>query len=178
MLTKNNHLGAIFAASPQKASNLMVQLMAYHRGKSLDTLLSMFPTKSFDTDDEYTWQVVGSSKRNIPLKAIEGTKAGDNYGVNGEPFYLIFAEDWFADGEVLAGPYNEAYPLRVLGDAIMEGTDAKYKVELMGGITTGVPEDAIPVGGLFSVDYAPVEAELSRKVGDRLSYVTVQLIAA
>ena len=170
MLTKNNHLGAIFAASPQKASNLMVQLMAYHRGKSLDTLLSMFPTKSFDTDDEYTWQVVGSSKRNIPLKAIEGTKVGEgnikNYGVNGEPFYLIFAEDWFADGEVLAGPYNEAYPLRVLGDAIMEGTDAKYKVELMGGITTGVPEDAIPVGGLFSVDYAPVEAELSRKVGD------------
>ena len=97
-LTKQNHLGAIFAAAPQKASNLMVQLMAYHRGKSLDTLLSMFPTKSFDTDDEYTWQVIGSSKRNIPLKAVRneaGATAG-KYGENNAPFYLVFAEDWFA----------------------------------------------------------------------------------
>ena len=167
-LTKNNHLGAIFAAAPQKASNLMVQLMAYHRGKSLDTLLSMFPTKSFDTDDEYTWQVIGSSKRNISLKAVrnEAGTTADKYGENNAPFYLVFAEDWFADGEVIVGPYNEAYPLRILGDAVMEGTDAVYKVEVMGGITDGVPADALPVGGLFSIDYAPVEAELSRKVGD------------
>ena len=54
-LSKENHLGGIFQAQPQKATNLMVQLLAYHRGKSLETFLSKFPTKEFDTDDEYTW---------------------------------------------------------------------------------------------------------------------------
>jgi len=39
-LTKENHLGSIFQAAPQKATNLMVQLLAFYRGKSLETYLS------------------------------------------------------------------------------------------------------------------------------------------
>lgn len=35
-----------------------------------------------------------------------------------------------ADGEVLFGNLNEVYPMRVLGDPRMEGTNAVYKVEL------------------------------------------------
>lgn len=102
MLTKDNHLGSIFSLYPQKATNLMVQLLAWKYGKTLDTFLSKFPTKSFDSDDEYTWDVIGSSLRNIPLveaRNCDGTKieADDaNVGVSGEPFYLVFAEDWFA----------------------------------------------------------------------------------
>jgi len=66
-LTKETHLGSIFQLMPQKATNLMVQLLAWHRGKTLNTFLSKFPTKTFDSDDEYTWDVIGSSDRNIPL---------------------------------------------------------------------------------------------------------------
>ena len=66
-LTKDNHLGAIFQLAPQKASSLMVELLAYHRGKTLDTFLSRFPTKEFEDDNEYYWDVIGSSRRNIPL---------------------------------------------------------------------------------------------------------------
>ncbi len=33
-LTTENHLGAIFQQSPQKATNLMVRLLAFHRGKT------------------------------------------------------------------------------------------------------------------------------------------------
>ena len=69
-LTKNNHLGAACALAPQEATNLMVQLLAYHRGKTLETMLSPFPVKEFDTDDEYTWDVVASSRRNIPLVEV------------------------------------------------------------------------------------------------------------
>lgn len=169
-LTKENHLGSIFQLAPQKATTLMVQLLAYYRGKTLDTFLSQFPTKEFDTDDEYTWDVVGSSRRNIPL--VEARSAtGDvissgSAGVNGEPFYVVFAEDWFADGEVIAGEKNEVYPLRILGDPRMEGTNAVYKVELMGGVMTGMPAAELTAGKRFSVEYAPVEKELSRKVGD------------
>lgn len=48
----------------------------------------------------------------------------------------------------------------------------------MGGNTMGCPIERLLPGERFSVDFAPVEKELSRKVGDRLSYVTLQLIAA
>ena len=83
------------------------------------------------------------------------------------------------DGEVIVGEKNEVYPCRILGDVRMEGTNAVYKVELMGGITSGMPAEELQAGKRFSVEYAPVERELSRKVGDRLiSYVTLQLIAA
>lgn len=171
--TKLNHLGGIFQLQPQKATNLMVQLLAWYKGKTLDTFLSQFPVKEFDSDDEYTWDVIGSSRRNIPLveaRDIDGniitSATATNVGVNGEPFYLVFAENWFADGEVIVGELNEVYPLRILGDARNEGTQYLYKVELMGGITTGMPKDELLAGKRFSVEYAPVEKEFSRKVGD------------
>lgn len=171
-LSKDNHLGAAFLKAPQKATNLMVQLLAYHRGKTLDTFLSQFPTRQFESDDEYTWNVIGSSRRNIPLveaRTIDGTVVTDNGAMIGAyttPFYLVFAEDWFADGEVVVGNLNEVYPMRILGDARMEGTNAVYKVELMAGNVNGIPAERLLAGERFSVEYAPVERELSRKVGD------------
>ena len=129
-LTKDNHLGAIFGRAPQKASNLMVQLLAYQRGKTLDTLLNQFPTREFESDEEYTWDVVGSSRRNIPLveaRDENGQTVTSDSGMVGAgtvPFYLVFGEDWFADGEYIVGNLNEIYQFRVLGDAKMEGTNA------------------------------------------------------
>lgn len=169
-LTKENHLGSIFQMEPQKATNVMVQLLATRRGKCLESYLSKFPVKTFQTDDEYTWDVVSSSRRNIPLveaRAIDGTTiTTGNAGVAGEMFYVVFGEDWFADGNVIVGELNEVYPLRILGEARMEGTNAIYKVELMGGVTGGMPADQLQPGKRFSVEYSPVEKELSRGVGD------------
>lgn len=171
-LTKDNHLGAIFSAAPQKASNLMVQLLAYKRGRTLDTLLSQFPTKEFDTADEYTWDVCGSTRQNIPLIEARDengsvvTAASGNVGAGTAPFYLVFGKDWFADGEYIVGNLNELYQFRVLGDARMEGTNAVYKVELAGGNEDGVPAERLLAGELFSVEAAFVEAEMSREVGD------------
>lgn len=67
------------------------------------------------------------------------------------------------DGEVIFGNLNQVYPFRILGDARMEGTNAVYRCELMGGITTGCPADRLQAGERFSVGFAPVERELSRK---------------
>mgnify|MGYP005775005999 CR=1 FL=1 len=47
----------------------------------------------------------------------------------------------------------------------MEGSNAVYKVELMGGITTGMPAEELLMGKRFSWDFAPVERTMSRKVG-------------
>lgn len=172
-LTKENHLGSIFQQSPQKATNLMVQLLAYQRGKTLDTFLNQFPVREFEDDSEYYWEVIGSSRRNIPLVeardqdgnvVIAGTTT--NVGAGTAPFYLVFPEDWFADGEYIVGNLNELYQFRILGDARMEGTNAVYKVELAGGNTDGCPAERLLAGERFSVEAAFVEKELSRKVGD------------
>lgn len=172
MLTKDNHLTALGLRSPQKASDLMVQLLAFYRGNTLETFLSRFPVKYFEDDSDYYWEVVGTTKRNIPL--IEARDAAgtvvesdaDNVGMNTEPFYLVFPEDWFADGEIIFGNLNEIYPMRILGDARLEGSNAVYKVELMAGNTDGIPAKRLQAGERFSIGFAPVERELSRKVGD------------
>ena len=171
-LTKDNHLGAIFRAAPQKASNLMVQLLAQKRGRTLDTLLSQFPTREFDTADEYTWDVIGSTRQNIPLIEARDengtvvTAASGNVGAGTAPFYLVFGKDWFADGEYIVGNLNEIYQFRILGDAKMEGTNAVYMVELAGGNEDGVPAERLLEGEQFSIEAAFVEAEMSREVGD------------
>lgn len=172
-LTKANHLGAIMQASPQQATNLMVQLLALYRGKTLDSLVSRFPTKLFDTDDEYTWQVVGSTRRNIPLveaRTSDGTTVEATSGMIGAgttPFYLVFAEDWFSKGEVIVGNLNEVYPMRVLDDPRLEGTNVVYRVECFGGNTDkGIPAERLLAGERFSIEYTPVERAFSRRVGD------------
>lgn len=171
-LTKDNHLGAIFRAAPKKASNLMVQLLAQKRGRTLDTLLSQFPTREFDTADEYTWDAIGSTRQNIPLieaRDEDGTvvtAASGNIGAGTSTFYLVFGKDWFADGEYIVGNLNELYQFRILGDARMEGTNAVYAVELAGGNEDGVPAERLLAGELFSIEAAFVEAEMSREVGD------------
>ena len=100
MLTKNNHIGAIYQAQPQRATNLMVQLLATHRGKTLEDYLKQFPIKYFDTDDDYFWEIIGSSRRNVAI--VEGrnedgtTLTTGSYGAAGAPFYVVFGEDLFA----------------------------------------------------------------------------------
>ena len=170
-LTLDNHLGSIFQREPQRATPAVVRLLAATQGKTLDTFLSQFPTKTFQTDDEYFWDILGAAERNIPLiEARVGadtvTSASDPVGANGAPFELVFGEDWFADGEIIVGHKNEVYQMRILGDARMEGSNAVYKVELCGGNTMGIPAERLLAGERFSIEFAPVEKELSRKAGD------------
>lgn len=70
------------------------------------------------------------------------------------------------DGEIIVGNLNEVYQFRILGDGRTEGTNTVYKTELMGGNQSGVPAERLLAGERFSIEFAPVERELSRKVGD------------
>ena len=137
-ISKLNHIysNPVFRQEPQKVTNLMVELFAAKRGASLDSLLSGLTVKEFENDDRYYWDVVGSMRRNIPLleaRTLSGdtVKATDNgIGAGTEPFYLVFGEHYFFDGEVIFGNLNQVYPMRILGDAVNEGTRVVYKVEL------------------------------------------------
>lgn len=173
-LTKENHLGEAGLLKPQEIPGLMVQLMAYDRGgMNLEGLLSKYPVKEFESEDEYTWNVIGAIRRNIPLayaRRSDGSTVvtGEgvaNVGIGGEKFELIFDEDYFGDGEVIVGNFNEVYPIRILGNAKFEGTQAVYTCEVYGNNASGIPADKLVMGQRFSYDYAPVEQEGSRKVG-------------
>jgi hypothetical protein len=170
---KKHHMGALFLRKPQMATDLMVQLLAWHKGKTLNTFLSQFPTKTFDTEDEYTWQIIGSARRNYALveaRDIDGNVIDENYpnnvGIGGEPFYLVFKEDWIGDSEIVVGELNELYPMRHLeGHGRNEGSNTVYKVSAWGSVRGGIPVEELLPGKRFSVEYAPVEGELSRKAG-------------
>lgn len=175
VLKKNfikSFMGPMYCRCPQYASELTVQLLAAHRGPTLETFLSEIPAKTFETDDEYYWNVVGDSRRNYALveaRDADGnpiTADSANVGVGGEMFYLVFAEDWIGDQEVVVGEANEIYPMMNVGVGRNEGTNVVYQVQAWGSVTdTGIPADQLLPGKLFSAEYAPVSAELSRKAG-------------
>ena len=130
-LSKLNHISSIYRLGPQKASLMMVELLAAKVGSTLDTFLSRLPVKEFEDDSEYYWDIISSARKNIPLVEARTEDnvpitdtTGANVGVGTAPFYLVFAEDYFADGEVIFGNLNQVYPFRVLGEARMEGTNA------------------------------------------------------
>lgn len=169
-ITKLNHISALYHSCPQKAPVAMVQLMARNFNPSLESMLAQYPTKEFETDDEYTWDIISSSRRNISLvkatdingRTIEKDGvAGENY----ERFYLYFDEEYFFKGEVIHGNLNEVYPLRIVEDPKKEGTMSVCLVELINGSSKGIPGERLQTGEKFSAEYAPVERELSRRAG-------------
>lgn len=171
-ITKKTHINSIFGTQTQKVNNMWVQLMAFEQGKTLDTMLNSLPVKEFDNGEEYIWNVVGSTDRVIPLVecrdengVVVDSSHTANVGAGTQPFYLVFDEHWFFDGETIEGNLGNRYPLRILGDAREEGTRYVYKVETMGGITDGVPAERLMPGEQFSYGAAFVERGLSRKVG-------------
>lgn len=173
-VTKENHIYGLFRSEPQKASKVMITLLANERLPSLDTYLSKeVPVKEFEDDTKIFWDVVMNKKRNVSLveaRRADGTPVAaaneGNVGVGYEPFYLIFDEDLFFRGEVLWGNFNEMYPVIVKEDPVQEGTRTKYFVEPYGaGMADGIPAERLLPGELFSWGYAPIERNFSRQVG-------------
>jgi hypothetical protein len=96
-ITKKNHLGTFLQLKTQQASPVLIELLTVNYGKNLDTFLSQFTTKTFETDDDYTWDLIGSARRNIPLKGArdeEGSPvvadSGKMIGAGKAPFEVIF----------------------------------------------------------------------------------------
>lgn len=102
-MTTDNHLSALFQSEPQRASDVIVQLQAYNVGNTLESFLAQFPTREFESDDEFYWDVLASASRNIPLVEARDENGcvitkdtATNAGIGGNPIYLVFGEAWFA----------------------------------------------------------------------------------
>lgn len=174
-ITKRNHIDSLYGKNPQGVANFMIQLLARNFGNSLETVLSKYPTKEFEDDTEYYWDVLGSARRNIPLveaRTLSGESmtgkegpTSEMVGAGGEQFYLVFKEHWFFDGEEIFGELNQVYPMLIKGKPVVEGTNYVYLVELANGSRKGIPSDRLQPGERFSYAFAPVERGLSKEVG-------------
>lgn len=178
-MVTDNHLSALFQIDRQRAADTIVLLQASVTGNNtLEGFLNKFPTRYFEDDTEFYYDVLGNAARNYPLVEardenglVVSSAEGDNVGAGTSKFYLVFDEAAFFDGEIIVGHLNEKYQFRILGDPHIEGSRYAYMVELAGGNTLGVPRERLLNGERFSKEFAPVERELSRRVGG-ISYTT------
>lgn len=170
MVNPENTLDAMYRRKPHKINDVMVKLLAIHRGRSLEALLNKFPTHNIPDDGDFWWELIGSSRRNYALEEarFQGsvvTTSDFNVG-EAARFELVFSEGVFFDGETIVGEKNELYPIRIIGEGRPEGTNTVYTVECFGGNTqNGIPGEELVRGKKFSVEYAAVGRGLSRDVG-------------
>jgi|DEB0MinimDraft_6_1074348.scaffolds.fasta_scaffold01528_2 hypothetical protein len=168
-ITTKNHLGAIYEKKPQLASNIISRMLFQAYGATLNNMLDQIPALYLETADDFTWKLIGSSDRNIPLvearyqgSPVAATDTG--VGANGTEFELVFGEKWFSDVSVIVG-HDDAYPVRIKQEPYAEGTNWVYVVEPYGAdiFVSGVPGDEFVAGKRFSREYSPVESTLSTK---------------
>jgi hypothetical protein len=172
-LTTANHLGAAFGMKPQLLTKIMTKILAASGVNNLETVLSRYPVKRVDNDDDYTWKLIGADDRNIPLLfAYVSTPSspvvtGDTgVGADGSIIYLVFAEKYFSDVNVIVGEKNEVYQLRVIDEPTRGAEGWHYKTQLMGFNASGMPGSELVAGKRFSKEFSPVEDTMSVKGGD------------
>lgn len=167
-LTTENHLGALWAQSPQKMEGYITKILQKNFGNNIESVLAKYPTKYFEDDTDYTWQLESQAVQNVPLveARINGVAvtSADKPGYGLSEFELVFGIDWFDDTEKIVGEKNELYPIRIISEGVPEGTNFVYKAQMY----TSDPKFFIPVeelakGKKFSIEYAPVERTMSQK---------------
>ena len=171
-MTSKTHLANIWKIAPQVASNMIGKMLAQSYGSSLDTMLSELPVKTLETDDDFTWKLMGQSEQNVPL--VEARFQGSvvvttdvNIGQSGTRFELVFPKRWFAPTEIIVGEKNEEYPVQI-HEEWQEGSNTVYECSVWGSAAniTGIPGEELVAGKLFSKEYAPVEESLSVRGGE------------
>lgn len=172
-VTQRKHIAEIFGKNPQKMNDIMVRAYTANYGYQFSNLIKNHTSvREFDSDEEYTWQLIGSTYKNVPLLECRdefGVVVTADHGVvgkGGAPFQLVFGEAYFGCREMIVGELNEYYQFLILDEMpTMEGPNAVYNVQLMAGGQEGCPAERLLPGEKFSQEFNPVESELSRKAG-------------
>ena len=167
-LTTENHLGALWAQSPQKMESYITKILQKNFGNNIESVLAKYPTKYFEDDTDYTWQLESQAVQNVPLveARINGVAvtSADKPGYGLTEFELVFGIDWFDDTEKIVGEKNELYPVRIVSEGTPEGTNFVYKAQMYTSDPKFfMPAEELAKGKKFSIEYAPVERTMSQK---------------
>jgi hypothetical protein len=164
-----NTLKALHKTQPEKIRKAMVKLQAIYNGRTLESKLEEYGIKYVDSLNDFYYEIIASSKRNVQLieARYNGAVVTDGTArvcAGGSTAELVFGEDYFGRGEVIVGEKNEKYPLRIVGEPRAEGTHVVYTVEGW-GLPNGIPGAELVAGKKFSPEYAPAPKGLSREQG-------------
>jgi hypothetical protein len=170
MINPENTIGALWKLAPNKINDAMVKMLAIHRGKSLEDMLSRFETKNVENDNEFYWELIGSSNRNVKLaeaiyRGATVVSGDNNIGEAGSLFELRFDEQWFGKGEIIVGEKNEVYAIRIVDEGQPAGLGWVYTCEMANGSRDGMPGSELVSGKAFNHEFAAVGKGLSREVG-------------
>ena len=174
-VTQMKSLAELGLQMPKNLDKMVTRMWTANYGPAFSNLIDKYAkTMNFETDEDYTWKLMGSTYQNIPLieardssgTVVDNTYASSMVGANGEILQLVFEKNFFGDGTLVLGRHNELYPLRVMGDGFAEGSNWVVNVVLMGNAYDGIPKEDLYSGERFSRSFAPVENELSRRVGN------------
>lgn len=170
-LTTENHLGYLALEKPQKASEIATKIYNANFGTDMYGYLNSLPKKYYDTDADFTWDLIGSPTKNVALveARIDGTAitATDTPYLNGTEVDLVFPEAHFSDVNVIVGHKNEVYPIQILADPIPEGSNYVYRTRLLlGDQTKFMPFEELKPGTRFSREFSPVSHSMSKKGGE------------
>ena len=113
-VSKIKHVAETFGKAPVQMSDIVTRMFTANNGWLFSTFLRDFTQERvFDTDDEYTWKLIGSTYKNIPLLEARDedgaviTNDGQNYGKGGAIIQLVFPENYFA--KIIGALYSNVY---------------------------------------------------------------------
>lgn len=172
-VTTIEHIATIGHKAPTKLSDIATLMYSANRHPLMSTILNnKAVTKEFADDSEYTWDLVGSYKRYTTLVEardengnVISNSASGVVGKSGVPFYLVFSEQYFAEGESITGKKGSYYMFKIMEEPISEGSNVVYKVCLTNGADTGVEKKDLGSGEKFTFFGSSVSNQLSRKAG-------------
>ena len=179
-ITQMKTLAELGMIAPEQLPRIVTRMWSDTYGPVLSTLIDRYAhTMTFTSENDYTWKIQGSSYRNIPVIEVRdesgnpitaSTSDSTMVGANGAMIQFVFDKAYFGDGTQILGQHNEMYPFRVIGDGFAEGSNWVVNAVLMGNAYDGCPAEDLKPGRRFSRSYAPVENQMSRRVGNIFAY--------
>jgi len=170
-LVHDNHLSSIFQQKPQMLNAMIRNIYKNEMGQSMVNFVNQFPLETVPHENlKYEWMLKGQEEKNVPLVDAE-TQSGASQsagtfpaavGANRERFYLIFAEPFFDETEVIKGETDDYHFL--IKNKEEFGGRYKYEVELVNDdLEIAVPREALAKGKKFPKLGGLVPSTLSHK---------------
>lgn len=162
-LVDSNKLSNAFLTQPEIVNKTLSFIFGYHYGNPLSLLTGGIGKTQYVDNSEFQWHLIGDLER--PSLITENLQPADNTpGIGGTPFQVKMAEKQFVSGEVLI-PNDREFPVIVLGDAVQDGNEYIYTLQLLDGKfepSKFMPPALLAAGKEFSKDFSAFEEGSSR----------------
>lgn len=155
-LTDTNHLATAFLTEPEMVNNTLSFVFGFKYKNPLSLFTGGLGKTRMLNNRQYDWPLIGDLER--PIKVTRNLNdGGSTPGLYGQTFRVVLADKEFASGEVLI-PDNRDYPVIVVGEAIQDGAEFIYTLQLVNPDPAAfMPPALIAAGKEFSKDYSAYE---------------------